>query len=205
MLWFFKITIWPFIFLYYRPKVRMYDKKVKRPKAKGAIIISNHYSVYDVPFIMFAFFFRTIYFISSEVLYKKPMLGWWITTIGAIRCDRDQKDVAWIEKSEELLKKGRTILVFPQAKLSSDNEQPFEQAFAVLASRSKAKILSIYVSGNYSFKNRAQMIIGKKIDINTLWDVEKDSRDNIKDITTYFQNYNKELQAIYERRQRKNK
>lgn len=197
ILWFYKITIWPFIVLFYRPKVKMYDKKVKRPSARGTIIVSNHYSVYDVPFIIHAFFFRTIYFISGEVLYKKPMLGWWITKIGAIPVNREKKDVGWLEKSEKLLKKGRTILIFPQSKLSPNNEEQFEEAFVILALRSKAPILSIYVSGHYSFINRAKMIIGKKIDIDTLWDVKKNSRENVKDITMHFQNYNKELQFLH--------
>lgn len=202
MLWFFKLTFWPIVLIFYRPKIRMAEKGAKRPKAKGTIIVANHFSQYDVPFIIYAFYFRTVYFVAGEFIYKKPLLGWWVNSIGGLRVNRNQKDVNWIERSEKLLRKGKTVLVFPQSKFSPDNDEPFKENFAVLASRSGARVLSVYLSGNYKMFERAHMIIGKKTDINTLWDEDKSTSDNISDITKHFENYNKELQQVYESRKK---
>ncbi|MFA7192831.1 MAG: lysophospholipid acyltransferase family protein [Bacilli bacterium] len=194
VLWFFKLTAWLPLALHYR-RLKI-DLRLKKKSLKGKILISNHHTVYDFPFILMTFFFNTIYVVAGEDLFKKPLMRWWVKSIGGIKSNRSNKDMSWLEKSEKLLKKGKTVLIFPQARYADDDEPPYKENFAILALNSKANIVPLYINGKYGKKERAKIVIGEEVSLYSLWDDELTPNVNFKNIAVHFQKLNKEHQAI---------
>ena len=70
--WFVKITAWPVYVLLLRPKTYYENKKVQSRRIRGgAVVVSNHNSIYDFAVTMFAFPSRTLRCAVAEILYEK--------------------------------------------------------------------------------------------------------------------------------------
>ena len=112
--WFVKLTgVLPAL-IFFKPRVK---REAKLPKG-GVMIVSNHKSLMDFVLWLLVFWYKSLHTLVAEVLYSKtPVLSWLLNRLGCIKVDRDAKKVDFIEKSTRLLKKGRTILVFPEGQL----------------------------------------------------------------------------------------
>ncbi len=165
--WFVKITGWPAQFLCFRTKVLYEDKRVQGRRIKeAAIVLSNHTSVFDYAVYLFVFFSRTLRFQMAEVLFKKPVLGWFLRRMGGIRVDRDTHDFGFLPKSLEVLERGGVVGVFPESRLPQPGEArplPFKVSAAYLALMSGVQIIPVVTNGSYFSRKRARVLIGKPI------------------------------------------
>ena len=60
----------------FRTKVYYEDRAAQSRRVKGgAIVVSNHTSVFDYAVYLFVFFGRTLRTVMAEVLFKKQPLG----------------------------------------------------------------------------------------------------------------------------------
>ena len=142
--WFVKITGWPAQLLCFRTKILYEDRRVQGRHIDGrAIIISNHTSVFDYAVYLFVFWTRTLRFQMAEVLYEKPLLGWFLRLLGGIRVDRNAHDFGFLPKSLSILSRGGVVGIFPESRLPRPGEErplPFKVSAALLALESGAKI-----------------------------------------------------------------
>ena len=185
--WFTKLTSWIIQKICFRTKIYYQSKKEQGRHIKGpAIIISNHTSVYDYAVFLFVFFSRTLRYQMAEVLFKKPLLGKFLKCMGGIFVDRDSNDFGFIDKSQEVLKKGGVVGVFPEGRIPENNEErplAFKSGATQLALMSDTPIIPIYTNGCYFQKKRARVIIGKPIYISELYDSREDYKTNLERIT----------------------
>ena len=113
---FVKVTGWLPQKIAFRTKIEYEDKAVQGRRIKGpAIIISNHTSVFDYAVLLFVFFTRTLRVQMAEVLFQKQPLGLFLKMMGGIYVNRDTHDFSFMGKSEELLRKGKVVGIFPDA------------------------------------------------------------------------------------------
>ena len=198
---FVKVTGLPVQYFYFRKKIYYEDKKHTSKKIKGgALIVSNHTSVYDYPLIMYTFFGRVIHTLVAEVIYKKSsFMNKFMNDLGAIRVDRDTYNFNFMYKMIEILNDNKVGLVFPESRLPTENDEPgklleFKPSYVYLALQCGVPIIPVYTNGVYGHKmrkekkDRARIIIGKKFYINDLYDSSKTEKENIEFINDYVKN-----------------
>ena len=161
------ILAWPVQFIYFKKKIYYEDKKDQSRFLKGgAIIVSNHRSFKDYMMYMYVFYFRKMYCLMSELIYKKGrLLAFLVTCLGGIKVDRFSFDMSFIGKSVDLLsKKKKAIVIFPEAKINKEKRlQRFTTSYIIMALRANVPIVPVYTLGKYGLFRRSRMAIGKKI------------------------------------------
>lgn len=185
--WFVKITGWLVQLIVFRTKVFYVDKAKQSRRIKGpAIIVSNHTSVWDYAIWLFVFFSRTLRFQMAEVLYKKKVLGLFLKMMGGIYVNRDTHDLSFIDRSNEILRKGGVVGIFPESRLPLPEEErplPFKESVTQLALLSEKVIIPVYTSGVYFKKSRVRVMIGKPINVNDYIDESLSEKENVDRIT----------------------
>ena len=184
--WFAKITGWPVQFICFRTRV-YYENAACSRRIKGpAIIISNHTSVFDYAVYLFVFFSRTLRFQMAEVLYRKKLLGWFLRRMGGIYVDRDGFDFGFVTKSEEILRGGGVVGIFPESRIPKPGEErplEFKTSASYIALRADVPVIPVVTNGSYfNFKKRARVMIGEAINVRDLSDpglVEKEDLKNV--------------------------
>lgn len=91
------------------------------PEKSGLIFVSNHPNALIDPALLFVALPRKIAFLAKHTLFKIPVLGWLIRTVGALPLYRQQDAGADVSKNQEtftvareLLKSGGAIALFPE-------------------------------------------------------------------------------------------
>lgn len=185
--WFTKITAYIPQKIIFRTKYYYEDKKVQSRRIKGpAIIVSNHTALFDYAIFLFTFFGRTLRYQMAEVLFRKKWLGWFLSCLGGIKVDREVKNFAFIQKSEQILEKGGVVGVFPESRLPKPNETrplEFKTSVSYLALSTNVPIIPVYTNGSYFKKKRARVMIGKPIYLSDFLDESLDDKQNLEMIT----------------------
>ena len=198
--WFVKITGWPAQLLCFRTKILYEDRRAQGRHIKGsAIIISNHTSVFDYAVYLFVFFTRTLRFQMAEVLFEKPLLGWFLRCLGGIRVDRNTHDFGFMPASLHILERGGVVGIFPESRLPLPGEArplPFKVSAAYLALSSGAKIVPVVTNGSYFNRKRARVLIGKPIDVFTLLEDGADDTENLQIVSERLRERIMELEKL---------
>jgi 1-acyl-sn-glycerol-3-phosphate acyltransferase len=186
--WFAKITGWPVQFVCFRTKVYYENKKTCSRRIKGpAIIISNHTSVFDYAVYLFVFFSRTLRFQMAEVLYRKKLLGWFLRRMGGIYVDRDARDFGFVTKSEEVLRRGGVVGIFPESRIPKPGEErplEFKPSAAYIALCADVPVIPVVTNGSYfNFKKRARVMIGEAINVRDLSDPGLGEKEELKNVS----------------------
>lgn len=91
------------------------------PRGTGLIFVSNHPNALIDPALLFVALPRKIAFLAKSTLFKMPIIGWLVKTVGALPLYRQQdrgEDVSKNQKTftmaRELLKTGGAIALFPE-------------------------------------------------------------------------------------------
>jgi len=89
----------------------------ERMKGSDPLILApNHLSPYDVPCLM-ASTRRPLDFVSIAELFRKPVVGWFLTNMNAFGLDRSRRDPATTRIILDRLAKGRTVAMFPEGQI----------------------------------------------------------------------------------------
>ena len=119
--------------------------------AQRYILVSNHYSYFDIPCIFVAIP-QPIRFMAKVSLFKIPIFGWAIGRAGFIPIDRKNRRTAVksFDLAAERIRKGNTIVVFPEEGRSRNREmRPFQRGGFLLALKSELPILPLAIDGTY--------------------------------------------------------
>lgn len=112
------------------------------------VIISNHQSILDILLLnSLRYRFKWISKLENE---KVPLLGWYIRMAGYITVDRgnDESKALMLQKSLECLKRGISLMIFPEGTRSPDGEIGFFKRGAFqLALEAGTPILPVIIDG----------------------------------------------------------
>ena len=197
-------------FICFRTKVYCEDKKVQGRRIKGpAIVVSNHTSVFDFAVFLFVFFGRTLRYQMAEVLFEiNKILGWFLRKLGGIRINRKTYNFSFIDKSEEILRDGGVVGIFPESRLPLKDEErplPFKASAAIIAMRSDVPVIPVYTNGKYFAKERARVIIGRPIYVNEYVDSDLTEKENARNISIIMRDKILELKYELERQTKEKK
>lgn len=162
------------------------------------ILVSNHTSVYDYAVYLFVFFSRTLRFQMAEVLFEKKPLGLFLRALGGIRVNRGQNDLSCLVRSEDILRRGGVVGVFPEGRIPLPHETApltFLPGAAFLSLSTSAPILPIYTNGCYFGHRRACVMIGTPINAASLLDPSLSDKENLRHISSVLRDRILELET----------
>jgi 1-acyl-sn-glycerol-3-phosphate acyltransferase len=128
--------------------------------AGGCVICPNHSDVIDPPMVAAAIGNRY----PIRVMAKKELFGGGffdslITWLGAFPVDRSRADITAIKTALKAVKDGKKLLIFPQGTRNA-GENSAKEGAAMLALKTKAPIVPVYITENKGFRTHARVIIG---------------------------------------------
>ena len=117
------------------------------PATGPVILVSNHVSVLDPPFVGGACP-RELYFLAKEELFDIPLFGRLIHALNARPVKRDGSDSRALKTALKLLSENRAILLFPEGTRGVEGQLGEGKPGAgMLAVMSGAPVVPVYVSG----------------------------------------------------------
>jgi len=119
------------------------------PRQGPLMVVANHLSLSDPP-LLSASIPRRIVFMAKGELFRHPLFGPLTRGWHAFPVYRGQLDREAIRRSEEVLKRGMLLGMFPEAMRSADARM--QQAYtgaALIALRSNATILPVGITGSH--------------------------------------------------------
>ena len=136
------------------------------PPTGPALLVSNHVSVLDPPFVGGAAP-RELYFLAKEELFRVPLFGRLIHALNARPVRRDGSDGRALKTALKLLRENRAILLFPEGTRGVEGRlgegKPGAGMLAVL---SGAPVVPVCVSGTaralplrWAFPRRARVSV----------------------------------------------
>ena len=135
---------------------------------KRYILIANHYSYFDIPCI-FAAIPQPIRFMAKVSLFKIPIFGWSLGRAGFIPVDRQNRRTAVksFDMAAERIRKGNTVVVFPEEGRSRNREmREFQRGAFLLALKSRLEMVPMAVDGTYDvFRVGAKAITPGRVTI----------------------------------------
>lgn len=121
------------------------------PRTGSFLIVANHCSNLDPPFLGYAVGHRTgrvVHFMAKDELRGWPVIGWLARNAGSIFVRRGEADRAAQRLAVEVLLAGRPLAVFPEGTRSRDGQLKQGRAgAALLAMRGGARILPVGIAG----------------------------------------------------------
>jgi len=117
------------------------------PATGPVLLVSNHVSVLDPPFVGAAAP-RELYFLAKEELFAIPLFGRFIHALNARPVKRRGADGRALRATLKLLAENRAILLFPEGTRGVEGQLGEGKAGAgMLALMSGASVVPVYVSG----------------------------------------------------------
>lgn len=126
------------------------------------IVASNHCSAADPPVLGVAISrVRKPYILAKLELFKIPILGWYITKLGAIPLDRHKKggDLSAVRRALDILNDEGCIMMFPEGtrglsggRPGNDGTRPLPKpGIGLLAHKTGAEVLTARIFGTENF------------------------------------------------------
>jgi 1-acyl-sn-glycerol-3-phosphate acyltransferase len=92
---------------------RVYEGAENVPASGGALLLCNHISHFDPPF-MGKRFPRYIHFMADKPLLEIPLYGPLLRRGGVFPVDRTKNDIGALKTAMKLLKDGHVVCIFPE-------------------------------------------------------------------------------------------
>ena len=118
------------------------------PKSGGVILASNHISFWD-PVLVGTAAIREQHFLAKEELFRPPVMGWLIRSYNAIPIRRGMADLAGLTKAMDVLRAGRSLILFPEGTRARDGElRPARPGLGMLAVATDARVVPTCIMGS---------------------------------------------------------
>ena len=149
----------------FKPKVYYEDKSRQSRKIKGgALIVSNHFAVFDYMVGVFLFLPRFLRVVSAEFPYHNWFLTFGMNCFRGIKADRSVKSMRFVDESVKALRAGDIVQIFPEGRNSDDgNVAEFRTPYLMIVQRSGKPVVPVVLDGNYGITKRVHVLIGVPI------------------------------------------
>ena len=115
---------------------------------KSYVLVCNHQSYLDIP-VLFRGLIINLYFVAKKELKKIPFLGWYMMATGMIFIDRSNrnKSIASLKRAAKLIKKGKSVIMFPEGTRSKDGYlADFKKGPFMLSRQAEVDVLPVGIS-----------------------------------------------------------
>ncbi len=159
------MLFWPFYAIVFKPKIRYEDKAdFKAHRRAGAVLITNHYNMFDFILNIYLCLPRKLYIVASELAFQNKLITFGMKFFGGIQANRNTHSLRFIDESVRLLQQGKLVQIFPEGRNTDDGEiQPFHPTYLLMALRADAVIIPVVTDGHYGLLRRAHLYVGRTI------------------------------------------
>lgn len=151
--------------IWIRPKVIHVGRKCP----KGGVLISpNHPTFLDPITILTAFPWRRPHCLVTKDLYKNRLMTFFLRQMHCIQVDKDNFSMASFHETVDCLKNGRAVVIFPEGQVNQGDGrevQAFKSGAILMAHRSGAPILPVYIVKREKWYQFQRVVIGEPFDI----------------------------------------
>jgi 1-acyl-sn-glycerol-3-phosphate acyltransferase len=97
--------------------------------------------------------------------------GGFLRACGCIRIDRNNVTMNTLRVITDKLKQGEIVSMFPQGRISSGGDEgaSFKSGMVLMAIRSGAPIVPVYIKQKKSFFSRLNVVIGERVSVTELY------------------------------------
>ena len=129
----------------------------------GLVICANHSSWIDPVLVALAFQrHRQIFFMSKAEIFKVPVLGAVLRSIGCFPVQRAEIDIKAIRTAFGHLKNGNRVMIFPEGTRVKEKEPVDAKSGALrIALKTRSPILPIYISRKKWAFSLSKLVIGE--------------------------------------------
>lgn len=153
------------------------------------LFVSNHQAIFDT-FLLIATIDKLTGFIAKKEIEKIPLIGSWMKEIGTVYIDRKniREGMKAINKGVENLKKGRSMIIFPEGTRSLKSEMAeFKKGSMKLALKANVPIVPITIDGTYRVLEVGDQVRGNSVKIRFhkpvyLESLSQDDKKNLSEI-----------------------
>lgn len=131
--------------LYYRVKKKV-PKEVKELKAPY-LVLSNHVGFWD-PFIAGHYLPHFTHFVSSDAVFRNPLLRFFLTRLGTIPKKKNMRDSQVIRDIITVIRQGENVGIFPEAVRNwSGSTSPMDPSIGKLIKMLKVPVVVPLLKG----------------------------------------------------------
>lgn len=169
-------------------RLKVYNEE-RLKDLQNCIIAANHISAFDPPFIG-ALVPIEIHYLAKWELFKNKLFGAFLLSVNCIPIKRGRIDKAAITRVKMVLRKKRSILIFPEGTRKSTRVKSGIGKFAIEA---KTDICPVYIENSTDFwkcflgKKRLKIVIGERIKAEEFAALEA-SRENYQKLSEQVMN-----------------
>ena len=168
------------------------------PAGGGYILMANHRSMID-PIILAEKAHGQVRYMGKMELFRNPILGWALRTIGTFPVDRGAGDTSAIDNSRKVIEEGDILGIFPEGHRSKDGEplRP-KSGVALVARLTEAPVLpcSVYWEGKLGFRKKIVVRYGEVIPYEAMGLTETSTARDLRSATQLL--FGKVLECIEE-------
>lgn len=115
----------------------------------GALIVCNHQSYLDPPFVGIAFD-EAIHFLARKTLFRHPVVGAVLRSWQSVPVDQERPDTVGIKAMVRLLRSGEKVLIFPEGNRSEDGRlQKAEAGVGLVIAKAGAPVIPARIFGAF--------------------------------------------------------
>lgn len=154
------------------------------PKEGAYVLCHNHLGQMDMFFIAYRLK-RLVHFMAKIELFKNPIVGTFLRSVGAYPVKRGTGDISAIKNSLRLLANGRIIGILPEGTRTRGKEMKDIKAkpgAVLIAIKAGVPIIPVAIEGNYKLFSKVRIVYGKPYDLG-LDKNKKYTGDELADIT----------------------
>lgn len=129
------------------------------------LFVSNHQAIFDA-FLLLANINKLTAFIAKKEIKKIPLVGSWLSQIDTVYIDRDniREGMKAINSGVEKLKKGQSMIIFPEGTRSLKSEMgEFKKGSMKLALKANVPIVPVTIDGTYRVLEAGEKVTGNSI------------------------------------------
>ncbi|NLX64550.1 MAG: 1-acyl-sn-glycerol-3-phosphate acyltransferase [Clostridiaceae bacterium] len=153
-----KFIFYLYFMIFRRVKV---EGKENIPKKGPVLLYANHPSAWDM-FLIGVFMPRRIHFMAKSELFRNPILGFLIKSLGAFPVSRGKGDVSSVRTVFKLLEEGKVVGIFPEGTRTPKKDPSKRKAgAAMMALYSKAPVLPVGVVWNNKIFSKVRIVFGE--------------------------------------------
>jgi 1-acyl-sn-glycerol-3-phosphate acyltransferase len=137
------------------------------PKDGPLLVVANHIGIADPPLLSASINRKTV-FMGKEELFRPRITGYLIRNFGAFPVHRGRLDRQALRHAEEVLAHGLALIMFPEGRRSRRGVQlqPALPGSALIAARSRARILPVGITGTEQIRGKAWLVRRPCITVN---------------------------------------
>ena len=127
----------------------------------GCVLVANHTQWADPVLVGTALGNQyPLVAMAKKELFQIKLLGPLISALGAFPVDRGTADIGAIKTSLKAVKEGQKLLIFPEGGTKHKAGDEAKVGAAMIAARTGAPIVPIYISENKKFRSKVYVVFG---------------------------------------------